>query len=177
MYNLSEMVFEPNKRFRMEDTSEIALNFYQKRLLVEYVHELQVANNMGQKIVISNATLHRYENAVVNFVIGGGNSLQNKKGKLFQNLVHALTNGYRPPTMQTILRWKNGTSLKQSKCFNIADNWCLVQLEFERFSFPWRHNGVTSICWGYKVYCSPYVSCDEWQWVICDNYCWAQFYN
>ncbi|KAH8936327.1 hypothetical protein BDL97_17G079600 [Sphagnum fallax] len=47
---------------------------------------------------------HKYENVVVDFVIGGDISLRAAGGKRFKELLQSLTNGYSPPSTRTILR-------------------------------------------------------------------------
>lgn len=59
---------------------------------------------MVRNIVISEMTLHSYENAIVDFVLGDGTSLQSAGVERFRNLVNALTNGYRPPSARTLLK-------------------------------------------------------------------------
>jgi hypothetical protein len=46
----------------------------------------------------------KYENVVVDFVIGGDISLRAPGGKRFKELLQSLTNGYSPPSTRTILR-------------------------------------------------------------------------
>jgi hypothetical protein len=46
----------------------------------------------------------KYENVVVDFVIGGDISLQAAGGMRFKELLQSLTNGYSPPSTRTILR-------------------------------------------------------------------------
>lgn len=58
-------------------------------------------------IIISDVSLQRFENAVVDFVIGGGGGgsrLQAVRGILFRNLIYILTNVYTPLSTKTILR-------------------------------------------------------------------------
>jgi len=46
----------------------------------------------------------KYENAIVDFVIGGDISLRLAGGTQFKELLQSLTNGYLPPSTHTILR-------------------------------------------------------------------------
>ena len=48
--------------------------------------------------------VRKYENAIVDFVIGGDISLRAAGEAGFANLVVALTNGYKPPSTRTIIR-------------------------------------------------------------------------
>ncbi|CAM6019015.1 unnamed protein product [Sphagnum balticum] len=46
----------------------------------------------------------KYENVIVDFVIGGDISLRAARGTRFKELLQSLTNGYSPPSTRTILR-------------------------------------------------------------------------
>ena len=48
--------------------------------------------------------LRKYENAIIDYVIGGDISLRAAGEPQFANLIHALTNGYKPPSTRTIIR-------------------------------------------------------------------------
>ena len=54
--------------------------------------------------VLQEAVRRKYENAVVDFVVGGGVTLRAAGGDRFKNFLLSLTNGYAPPSTRTILR-------------------------------------------------------------------------
>jgi hypothetical protein len=58
--------------------------------------------------------VHKYENAVVDYILGGDISLRAAGEQRFYKLVDTLTNGcYKPPSTRTILR-------RTDELFNIA---------------------------------------------------------
>ena len=69
---------------------------------------------LNKSMPIAPALVQRYENAVVDFVIGGDISLRVAGEALFYKLVETLTNScYKPPSTRTILR-------RTVELFNIA---------------------------------------------------------
>jgi hypothetical protein len=62
-----------------------------------------VQSKLG-KVVFPNGVLRKFENAIVDYVVGGGISLRAASGQRFKQLVVSLTNGYEPPSTRTILR-------------------------------------------------------------------------
>jgi hypothetical protein len=59
---------------------------------------------MLKLVSFPNHVTRKYENLVVDFVIGGDISLRAAEGKRFKELLQSLTNGYSPPSTRTILR-------------------------------------------------------------------------
>jgi hypothetical protein len=57
-----------------------------------------------QSMPIPQHLLRKYENAVVDFVIGGDISLRAAGGPRFQQLIRAMSSGYTPPSTRTIIR-------------------------------------------------------------------------
>ena len=66
-----------------------------------------------QSMPLPQHVLRKYENAIVDYVIGGDISLRAAGEPRFQQLVASLTNGYKPPSTRTILR-------RTVELFNIA---------------------------------------------------------
>ena len=64
-----------------------------------------VQSTLNSKPVFLEPVLHKYENAVVDYVVKGGVTLHAAGGARFKKFVVSLTNGYEPPSTQTILRW------------------------------------------------------------------------
>ncbi|BBM96807.1 hypothetical protein Mp_1g00860 [Marchantia polymorpha subsp. ruderalis] len=56
------------------------------------------------KPAFSEQMLTKYENVVVDYIIGGVVSLRASRSVRFKKMVFTLTNGYEPPSTQTILR-------------------------------------------------------------------------
>jgi hypothetical protein len=59
---------------------------------------------MLKPVSFPNHVTRKYENAVVNFFIGGDISLRVAGGTRFKELLQSLTNGYLPPSTRTIFR-------------------------------------------------------------------------
>jgi hypothetical protein len=79
---------------------------------------MHVGRKMSQQATIQSMplpqhVLRKYENAIVDYVIGGDISLRAAGEPRFQQLVASLTNGYKPPSTRTILR-------RTVELFNIA---------------------------------------------------------
>jgi hypothetical protein len=62
-----------------------------------------VQSTLG-KVVFPDGVLRKFENAIVDYVVGGGISLRAAGGQRFKQLVVSLTNGYEPPSTRSILR-------------------------------------------------------------------------
>lgn len=60
--------------------------------------------SIEKKATYSPQTTTKFENAIIDFVIGGGISLAAAGGDDFKDLVHTLTNGYASPSTRTIIR-------------------------------------------------------------------------
>jgi hypothetical protein len=56
------------------------------------------------KVVFPNCVLRKFENTIVDYVVGGGISMRAAGGQRFKQPVVSLTNGYEPPSTRTILR-------------------------------------------------------------------------
>jgi hypothetical protein len=65
-----------------------------------------VQSTLG-KVVLPDGVQCKFENAIVDYVVGGGIYLREAGGKCFKQLVVSLTNGYEPPSTRTILRRKS----------------------------------------------------------------------
>jgi hypothetical protein len=62
-----------------------------------------VQSTLG-KVVFPDGVLRKFENAIVDYVVGGGIVLRAAGGQRFKKLVVSLTNGYEQPSTRTILR-------------------------------------------------------------------------
>jgi hypothetical protein len=62
---------------------------------------------LKSKPKIPEATLLKYENAVVDYVVEGGTTLRGAGSPTFAKLVTTLTHGYEPPSTRTVLRRMN----------------------------------------------------------------------
>jgi hypothetical protein len=63
-----------------------------------------LVQTMLKPVSFPNHVIRKYENVVVNFVIGGDISLRAAGDTRFKELLQYLTNGYSPPSTRTILR-------------------------------------------------------------------------
>jgi hypothetical protein len=63
-----------------------------------------LVQTMLKPVSFPDHVTRKYENVVVDFVIGGDISLRAAGGKQFKELLQSLTNGYSPPSTRTILR-------------------------------------------------------------------------
>ncbi len=63
-----------------------------------------LVQTMLKPVSFPNHVIRKYENDVVDFVIGGDISLRAAGGKQFKELLQSLTNGYSPLSTRTILR-------------------------------------------------------------------------
>ncbi|CAM6073806.1 unnamed protein product [Sphagnum tenellum] len=61
-------------------------------------------STLSSKPVYPKPVLHKYENAVVDYVVEGSVTLRAAGGVHFKKFVVLLTNGYKPPSTRTILR-------------------------------------------------------------------------
>jgi len=61
-------------------------------------------STFSNKLVYPEPVLRKYENVVVDYVVEGGVTLRTAGGVRFKKFVVSLTNGYEPPSTQTILR-------------------------------------------------------------------------
>jgi hypothetical protein len=62
-----------------------------------------VQSTLGE-VVFPDGVQRKFENAIIDYVVGGGISLRAAGGQRFKQLVMSLTNGYEPPSTRTILR-------------------------------------------------------------------------
>ncbi|CAM6073746.1 unnamed protein product [Sphagnum tenellum] len=61
-------------------------------------------STLSSKPVYPKPVLHKNENAVVDYVVKGSVTLCAAGGVHFKKFVVSLTNGYKPPSIRTILR-------------------------------------------------------------------------
>jgi hypothetical protein len=67
-----------------------------------------VRSTLG-KVVFPDGVQRKFENAIVDYMVGGGISLCTAGGQRFKQLVVSLTNGYEPPPTRT--NWRRTVEL------------------------------------------------------------------
>jgi hypothetical protein len=103
--DLQEMIFRINKCSRMESTP-VNATWYLEQAITSRIIVIIIKNhatNHNPKHACSSAPAPQYENAVVDFILGGDISLHAAGGQQFQQLVGAVSNGNTPPSTHTIL--------------------------------------------------------------------------
>ena len=120
-------------------------------------------------IPLPQHVVHKYENAVIDYIIGGDISLRAASEEQFYKLVETLTNGCcKPPSTRTILR-------RTVELFNIAQpllakflcslaialllQWMGSLLASKKGFMSWQHTWLTQHQVPWKAYCFQLLLC------------------